>query len=181
VVEKPSELELVIEEAACARREPLLGVRMRLASIGPGKWQNTGGDKAKFGLPAPVARYGAKRLGEPACCRRCAAAFPHGLADRERARHRRAACARRRVISSSCARSAPIDCMDVGGGLGVDYEGTRSRSFLLDQLRRGPIRPTSSQPLAEACHEHGWCRIPRVVTESGRAMTAHHAVLVANV
>ncbi len=50
VIEKPSELRYVIEEAHALGVEPLLGVRMRLTSLGAGKWQNTGGDKAKFGL-----------------------------------------------------------------------------------------------------------------------------------
>ncbi|MEO5625397.1 MAG: arginine decarboxylase, partial [Dokdonella sp.] len=50
VIEKPSELRYVIEEAAALGVEPLLGVRMRLKSLGAGKWQNSGGDKAKFGL-----------------------------------------------------------------------------------------------------------------------------------
>src|SRR3546814_2114443 len=50
VVEKPSELRLVMEEAQALGVEPILGVRMRLASLGAGKWQNSGGDKAKFGL-----------------------------------------------------------------------------------------------------------------------------------
>ena len=53
VVEKLSELDLVIEESRALGISPLLGVRVRLASIGKGKWQNTGGEKAKFGLSAP--------------------------------------------------------------------------------------------------------------------------------
>src|SRR5690606_38535889 len=53
VVEKLSELDLVIEESRALGIAPLLGVRVRLASIGKGKWQNTGGEKAKFGLSAP--------------------------------------------------------------------------------------------------------------------------------
>ena len=70
--------------------------------------------------------------------------------------------------------------MDVGGGLGVDYEGTRSRSFCsinygLDQYAHNIV-----QPLAEACAEHK-LPPPRMSPNAGRAMTAHHAVLVANV
>src|SRR3990172_5514826 len=52
VVEKPTELELVIKESSALGITPLIGLRMRLASIGAGKWQNTGGDKSKFGLSA---------------------------------------------------------------------------------------------------------------------------------
>jgi arginine decarboxylase len=75
---------------------------------------------------------------------------------------------------------SPIRYMDVGGGLGVDYEGTRSRSFCSINYGLDQYATNIVQPLAEACAEHGLTP-PRVLTESGRAMTAHHAVLVANV
>ncbi|MGH8032346.1 MAG: biosynthetic arginine decarboxylase, partial [Luteimonas sp.] len=75
---------------------------------------------------------------------------------------------------------AKISHVDVGGGLGVDYEGTRSRSFC--SVNYGVAQYASSivQPLADACAENT-LPAPRIVTECGRAMTAHHAVLVANV
>jgi arginine decarboxylase len=75
---------------------------------------------------------------------------------------------------------ASISHVDVGGGLGIDYEGTRSRSYC--SINYGIHQYASSivQPLAEACEQHGLTP-PRIVTECGRAMTAHHAVLVANV
>ncbi len=74
----------------------------------------------------------------------------------------------------------PVRYLDVGGGLGVDYEGTRSRSFCSINYGLSQYATTIVQPLAEACMAHGIAP-PRVLTESGRAMTAHHAVLVANV
>ena len=70
--------------------------------------------------------------------------------------------------------------MDVGGGLGVDYEGSRSRSFCSINYGLEQYAATIVQPLAEACSEHG-LKAPRVITEAGRAMTAHHAVLIVNV
>ncbi|HTD27891.1 MAG TPA: biosynthetic arginine decarboxylase, partial [Xanthomonadaceae bacterium] len=73
-----------------------------------------------------------------------------------------------------------IRYMDVGGGLGVDYEGTRSRSFCSINYGLEQYAANIVQPLAEACAEHG-LKQPMVLTESGRALTAHHAVLVANV
>jgi arginine decarboxylase len=70
--------------------------------------------------------------------------------------------------------------VDVGGGLGVDYEGTRSRSECSINYSIEQYALTVVQPLAEACAEHG-LPAPHVLTEAGRAMTAHHAVLVVNV
>jgi arginine decarboxylase len=75
---------------------------------------------------------------------------------------------------------AKITHVDVGGGLGVDYEGTRSRSFCSINYGLNSYASNIVQPLANACEEHGLTP-PRIVTECGRAMTAHHAVLIANV
>ncbi len=77
-------------------------------------------------------------------------------------------------------KGCDIRYLDVGGGLGVDYEGTRSRSFCSINYGLSQYATNIVQPLAEACTEHGIAP-PRVLTESGRAMTAHHAVLIANV
>jgi arginine decarboxylase len=75
---------------------------------------------------------------------------------------------------------ANISHVDVGGGLGIDYEGTRSRSFCSINYGIHQYAGTIVQPLADACEANGLAP-PRIVTECGRAMTAHHAVLVANV
>ena len=181
VIEKPSELEHVIEQSRALGIEPKLGVRVRLASIGAGKWQNTGGDKGKFGLtPGQLLALAAKLKDAKLAHTLRLLHFHMGsqisnLRDiangmREAVRH----------FAELRALGLPLDHVDVGGGLGVDYEGTRSRSdcsinYDLDQYARAVI-----EPLAKACAEFG-IDPPHVLTESGRAMTAHHAVLVVNV
>jgi arginine decarboxylase len=70
--------------------------------------------------------------------------------------------------------------MDSGGGLGVDYEGTRSRGFCSVNYGLDQFAHTLVQPLAEACAEHA-LPPPMMITEAGRALTAHHAVMVVNV
>ncbi len=181
VIEKANELPLVIEEAAKLGVEPLLGVRVRLVSIGAGKWQNTGGDKAKFGLmPRQLIELSS-------------ALAAAGLTDslkllhfhmgsqisnvRDIAQGMREAV---RYFAELHRLGHAITHVDVGGGLGVDYEGTRSRSFCsinygIDQYAQSIIAP-----LAKVCAEYGLPH-PRVLTESGRAMTAHHAVLITDV
>lgn len=62
VIEKPSELELILEEAAKLRVRPLIGLRVRLATISAGKWQNSGGEKSKFGLHASEVLQLVERL-----------------------------------------------------------------------------------------------------------------------
>jgi len=77
-------------------------------------------------------------------------------------------------------RGAPIEVLDVGGGLGVDYEGTRSRSFCSMNYRLEDYARTVVATLQEGCRRFGLPE-PELMTEAGRAMTAHHAVLVTRV
>lgn len=181
VIEKSSELEAVIEEAAAIGVKPGLGVRMRLATLGAGKWQNSGGDKAKFGLSPRqlldlVTRL--KRAGMADCLQLLHFHMGSQISNvRDIAGGMREAA---RYLVEVSKLGCPIRYMDVGGGLGVDYEGTRSRGFSSINYGLEQYAHTIVQPLADACSEHG-IPAPRVLTESGRALTAHHAVLVANV
>ena len=181
VIEKPSELKSVIEEARRLDVQPLLGVRVRLATIGAGKWQNTGGDKAKFGLnPRQLLDLlaGLERAGL-----RDQLKLLHFHMGSQLSNVRDIAAGMREATRHFVElRRAGIDIryVDVGGGLGIDYEGTRSRSYYSINYSLQQYASTVVQPLAEACAEHGFPQ-PHVITEAGRAMTAHHAVLVVNV
>ena len=181
VVEKPSELDLVIQESKNLGVTPLIGLRMRLASIGAGKWQNTGGEKSKFGLSASQVLDAIARL-------RAANLLPSlqmmhfhmgsqianiqdiQLGMREAARY----------YAEFRANGADIKVLNVGGGLGVDYEGTRSRSFCSMNYSVEEYAHNIVHALTKICAEKKLSH-PDIVTESGRAMTAHHAVLVTNV
>jgi arginine decarboxylase len=181
VIEKASELPLVMEEARTLGVQPGLGVRMRLASLGAGKWQNSGGDKAKFGLsPRQLIDLidTLKAAGQLDALRLLHFHMGSQISNvRDIANGMREAT---RYFVEVSKLGAPIRYMDVGGGLGVDYEGTRSRSVCSINYGLAQYAANIVQPLAEACAEHGLPE-PMVLTESGRAMTAHHAVLVANV
>ncbi|MEO6170778.1 MAG: arginine decarboxylase [Lysobacter sp.] len=181
VIEKPSELALVMEESKVLGVKPGLGVRMRLASLGAGKWQNSGGDKAKFGLTPRQVLDLWKSLRD-ADMTDCLGLLHFHMGSqisnvRDIASGMREAT---RYLVELSKLGANVRYMDVGGGLGIDYEGTRSRSYY--SINYGVQQYASSivQPLADACAEHG-LPAPRIVTECGRAMTAHHAVLIANV
>ena len=181
VIEKPSELKLALEEAAALGVRPGLGVRMRLASLGAGKWQNSGGDKAKFGLDPRQLLTLWKELrdaGMGDCLELLHFHMGSQISNvRDIAAGMREAT---RYFVELSRQGAKISHVDVGGGLGIDYEGTRSRSY--NSVNYGIHHYASSivQPLAEACRAEG-LPPPRIITECGRAMTAHHAVLVANV
>ena len=181
VIEKLSELDHVFAEADALGVEPLLGVRVRLASIGAGKWQNTGGDKGKFGLsPAQVLTL-LERLD--------AAGLKHAL--KLQHFHMGSQISNVRDIANGMREASryfveltrlgvPLEIVDVGGGLGVDYEGSRSRSVNSINYSMEQYAATIVQALAEAVEEEG-IAAPHILTEAGRAMTAHHAVMVVNV
>ncbi len=181
VVEKLSELNLVIEESRVLGIDPLIGIRVRLASIGKGKWQNTGGEKSKFGLPAPHVLDTIRRLEEAGmtdCLRMLHFHLGSQIANiLDIQRGMREAV---RYYAELRAMGAPVDCFDVGGGLGIDYEGTRSRSACSMNYSVEEYAYNIVHTLWEICKEHD-LPYPDIVTESGRGMTAHHAVLITNV
>ena len=181
VIEKPSELKLVLEEAKALDVQPGLGVRMRLASLGAGKWQNSGGDKAKFGLSPRQVLDLWKSLRDAGMTDALGLLHFHMGSQisnvRDIANGMREAT---RYFVELSKLGAKVRYMDVGGGLGIDYEGTRSRSYCSINYGVAQYASNIVQPLAEACEANALPQ-PRIVTECGRAMTAHHAVLVANV
>ena len=181
VIEKLSELDHVFTEAKALNVEPLLGVRVRLASIGAGKWQNTGGDKGKFGLSPSQVLTLVERLDQ--------AGLKHTL--KLQHFHMGSQISNVRDIANGMREATryfvelkrmvvPLDIVDVGGGLGVDYEGSRSRSHNSINYSIEQYAATIVQSLAKAVAEEN-LPAPHIITEAGRAMTAHHAVMVVNI
>jgi arginine decarboxylase len=181
VIEKLSELEQIIQQVRELDVEPLLGVRIRLASIGAGNWQNSGGTKSKFGLHAAQVLQLVERL------------RAEGLLDHLKLLHFHlgSQLANLRDISNGMqeaarfyaelhALGAPIGVFDVGGGLGVDYEGTASHSFCSMNYSLEAYADLVVSKIQSMCAEKKLPH-PDIVTESGRAMTAHHAILITNV
>ena len=181
VVEKQSELPIILEEAGKLGVSPLIGVRARLATIGKGNWQNTGGEKSKFGLSA------SQILDVIDTLRR------HHALDALQLLHFHlgSQIANIRDIQTGlreCARfytelrqlGAPIGTVDIGGGLGVDYEGTRSRSSCSMNYSVTEYAYNVVHILQAECDRQAIPH-PDLISESGRALTAHHSVLVTNI
>jgi arginine decarboxylase len=181
VVEKLSELEVVLAEAESLGIEPLLGMRVRLASIGAGKWQNTGGDKSKFGLTAAEALRACARLREAGLLKTLQMLHCHMGSQIANVQHIQSGMREvARYYAELRGVGAELRTVNVGGGLGVDYEGTSSRSFCSINYSVPEYANNVVHALAEICAERKLPQ-PDIVTESGRAMTAHHAVLITNV
>lgn len=181
VLEKSSELGEVLRQAKALKVQPRIGVRARLASVGKGHWQDSGGAKSKFGLSASEILKTVEILQEAGQSQAFQLLHFHlgsqiaNIQDIQ-VGLREAACfyAQLRLLGM------PIEVADVGGGLGVDYEGTASRNpcsvnYTLDEYAKRVV-----QAFHQVALEHD-LPSPQLFSESGRAVTAHHAVLMTNV
>lgn len=181
VIEKISELNLILEEARELDVTPMLGVRVRLASIGKGKWQNTGGEKSKFGLSAHQLLEVINHLRDNDALHCLQLLHCHlgsqlaNIRDIQRGFSEFA-----RYFSEVTKLGAYITHLDVGGGLGVDYEGSRSRNFCSMNYSINEYANDIVKAFWQICNEENIPH-PHIITESGRAMTAHHAVLITNI
>ncbi|APZ44349.1 biosynthetic arginine decarboxylase [Acidihalobacter ferrooxydans] len=181
VIEKPAELERVIEAAQELGVRPLLGVRVRLSSIGGGKWEKTGGEKGKFGLSAAQVITVTERLREVGmldCLQLLHFHMGSQIANiRDIQRGVREAA---RFYVELRRLGADLRVADVGGGLGVDYEGSRSRSDCSMNYSVNEYAANIVRTLREVCELED-APHPEIFTESGRALTAHHAVLITQI
>ncbi len=181
VVEKQSELPLILEQARELDVTPLIGVRARLATIGKGNWQNTGGEKSKFGLSASQVLSVVDTLKQAGALGSLQLLHFHlgsQIANIRDIQTGLRECAR--FYSELHRLGAPVATVDIGGGLGVDYEGTRSRSSCSMNYSVHEYAYNVVHVLQSECDRHGIPH-PDLISESGRALTAHHSVLVTNV
>lgn len=181
VIEKPGEWPMIRREAEAMGIAPVLGVRLRLAALGKGNWQNTGGERAKFGLVATQVMALVESMREAGCIAWLRMLHFHmgsqipNLRDIQRGVREAG-----RYLVELDEAGVNIRCLDIGGGLGVDYEGGRSRSFCSMNYSVGQYAHAIVGGIGELCRERE-LPMPDLVSESGRALTAHHAVLVTNV
>lgn len=181
VVEKTSELELVLSEAALLGVEPCIGVRARLASQGSGKWQASGGEKSKFGLSAAQILRMVERLHQEdklGCLQLVHFHLGSQIANIRDIQGGIRECGR--FYAELRRLGADIQVVDVGGGLGVDYEGSRSQSHCSANYSLREYANNVVWGIGDICREFELPH-PTIVSESGRALTAHHAVLVSNI
>lgn len=181
VIEQESEVDLIIEESLKMGIQANLGLRVRLSSLSSSKWADTGGDKGKFGLSASQLLNVSRKL------------LDAGLTDTVKLMHfhmgsqianlndyRLGFREALRYYAELRDMGMPLTHIDVGGGLGVDYDGTNSRNASSINYSMSEYAHVIISMLKEYCDENDIPH-PHVFSESGRAMTAHHAVLVMNV
>ncbi len=182
VVEKLNELDIIERVTKRMKVKPLLGIRIKLASSGSGKWEESGGDASKFGLTASELLKALKKIDDM------------GLHDSLRLIHFHigSQITKIRRIQTALREAAQyyvnlhqmgynIDFVDCGGGLGVDYDGTRSSSS----------ESSVNYSIQEYVNDCVYTFVdvankneiphPNLITESGRSLAAHHSALIIEV
>ncbi len=181
VIEKPNEWPLIQREAQRMGVEPVIGVRLRLSSLGSGNWQNTGGERAKFGLAASQVLELVEAMREAGCLDWLSLLHFHMGSQLSNLRDiQRGVREAGRYLTGLVEQGVNVRLLDIGGGLGVDYEGGGTRSFCSMNYSLRQYAHAIVAGLAELCRERN-LPMPDLISESGRALTAHHAVLVTNV
>src|ERR1700682_658922 len=178
VVEKLEELEQTIRAANEVGVEPVIGIRVRLHSKGSGKWSPSGGENAKFGLDTTnlvAASQMLKEAGLSHCLK--LVHFHVGSQVPDISTIKRAVREAARHYAKLAKLGHDLGYLDVGGGLGVDYDGSRSdfdssANYSLQEYANDVV-----WNIMDVCDSEGVAH-PSIVSEGGRAIVAHHSVLV---
>ncbi|MCH5327442.1 MAG: biosynthetic arginine decarboxylase [Coprobacter sp.] len=179
VVEKLNELKLIASISKRLKIRPNIGIRIKLASSGSGKWEESGGDVSKFGLNSSELLEALDIL-EKNKMKDCLRLihFHIGSQVTKIRRIKNALREASQFYVQLRSMGFDIDFVDIGGGLGVDYDGTRSSNS--ESSMNYSIQEyvnDSIYSLVDACNKKGIPQ-PNIITESGRSLTAHHSVLI---
>ena len=181
VVEKFSELSTILETSKQIGIRPTIGVRTKLSGRGAGRWKDSGGDRSKFGLTTRQIVDVVEELKKHEMLDCLKLLHFHLGSQITRIRSIKTAIGEAaRTLTGLCEMGAPIQYLDVGGGLGIDYDGSSSDfessvNYSVQEYANDVI-----YHVKEVCAEVGVPQ-PTILSESGRALTAHHAVLVTEV
>ena len=181
VVEKYTELGLILKYAERVGVRPQIGMRVKLAARGSGRWQGSGGYRSKFGLTVAEVLRGLDELKK------------HGMQDCFKLLHfhlgsqipnirivKGALNEAARIYTELVKAGAGLEYLDVGGGLGVDYDGSQTNfessvNYTLEEYANDVV-----YHIQTVCDDAG-VKHPTIVSESGRAIVAYHSVLIFNV
>ncbi|GFI14502.1 biosynthetic arginine decarboxylase [Muribaculaceae bacterium] len=179
VVEKLNELRMIAEISKRLKVRPNVGIRIKLSSTGSGKWSESGGDQSKFGLNSSELLEAIDIL-DRRDMKACLKLIHFHIGSQIN---------KIRVIKNALREATQfyvqlsklgfgIEFIDIGGGLGVDYDGTRSSSsessmnYSIQEYANDAV-----SAIVDACNKNDLPQ-PNVITESGRSLTAHHSILI---
>ncbi len=182
VVEKLNELRIISEVAKRMNLRPNVGLRIKLASSGSGKWETSGGDQSKFGLNSAELLEALDYMDRNKMTDCLKLIHFHIGSQITKIRFIKNAIREATQFYVQLRQMGfEVEFMDIGGGLGVDYDGTRnsasgsSMNYSIQEYANDAV-----SAIVDACEKNG-LRQPNVINESGRSLTAHHSVLVLEV
>ena len=181
VLESLAEFQRVLKLSAQFNFQPTLGMRVRLSSIATGNWQNTGGERSKFGLTSNKVLQLVKQLKENKATKWMRMLHFHMGSQIPSIQHLRTGLQEGvRYFAELHELGIELDQLNVGGGLAVDYEGSSSNSYFSMNYSVRDYADAVIRTVNSVCQQKG-IQAPTVFSENGRAMTAHHALLITNV
>jgi arginine decarboxylase len=181
VVEKLFELEKIIELSKKTGIMPKLGIRVKLSSKGTGKWATSGGEDAKFGLRMSEIIAAIRMLEEQGMLECVKLMHSHiGSQITKIDKIKSALIEAARVYTEMRKLGVGIEFLDIGGGLGVDYDGSKSSYFSSVNYTIAEYANDVIYQIKSICDEAG-VPCPNIISESGRATVAHYSVMVTNV
>ncbi len=181
VIEQPSEADSIIRLSQEMGITPNVGIRLKLHSHGEGKWRNSSGDEAKFGLSIREVMDTVKKLNKAGLSESLKLVHFHiGSQVTDILAIKRAVTEGARYYCELRKLGHPVRYLDVGGGLGIDYDGSRSNfessmNYSLPEYARDVV-----YNIKKVCDDAGEDE-PDILSESGRALVAPHSVLVLEV
>jgi arginine decarboxylase len=178
VIEKPNELQLILDTARRLGVRPKIGIRVKLSARGAGHWQSSGGSRSKFGLTVPELMKAVTDLTEQGFldCVHLLHFHPGSQITNVR-KIKTSIIEATRVYADLVQRGVPLQILDVGGGLAVDYTGNRnqepsSMNYTLQEYANDVVYYVQM-----VCDQEEVSH-PKIYSESGRALVAHHSMLV---
>jgi arginine decarboxylase len=181
IMEEVSDLKKIAEVSAALSLTPDLGVRVRVFSRGAGKWEESGGETSKFGINTIQLLDCLQLASDAGLARQLKMLHFHiGSQITDIRRIKNAIKEAARVYAKVIKMGFPIEYLNVGGGLGVDYDGSRTASDCSVNYSMQEFANDIVYTINEICESEN-VPPPTIVTESGRAVAAHHAIFVTNV
>nr|WP_246199347.1 biosynthetic arginine decarboxylase [Sodalinema gerasimenkoae] len=181
VLEQPEEVELVISVSQQLGINPVVGVRAKLSAKGIGRWGGSSGDRAKFGLTIPEIITAVDQLRQANLLDSlqllhyhigsqisCISAIKDGIREASQ------------IYVELAQLGANMQYLDVGGGLGVDYDGSKTNFYASKNYNMQNYANDIVAEVKEACEEKQQA-VPTLISESGRAIASHHSLLIFNV
>lgn len=182
VVEKLNELKLILSISRRLKITPKVGIRIKLANSGSGKWEESGGDQSKFGLDSSELLQAIEFFRKNEIMDWLKLIHFHIGSQITKIRRIKTALREAMQFYVQLAHLGfAVEYVDIGGGLGVDYDGTRSSAsessmnYSLQEYANDAI-----YSIVDACEKNDLPQ-PNIITESGRSLAAHHSVLIIEV